>query len=218
MVTLGSKKGLVSEEHSPCSYVPLSSARSWRGLEEVIYVLLLISDSHTKCACVPAVHPHPWAPGSCAALHQGASVSFAVTLLTGVIARRKSKRTFFPCDKQKSSSCCSWRRTETCSLKTGSWTWDNVLFCCSISFFAQVTFWFCSLHVTNEHVVKGLSPIPTLLGQWLYRGISLKTHISEILTAKCQMYCKLHHLIVKVRVSCDGQTFSGHPTQSLFSV
>lgn len=43
----------------PYSYVPLSSARSWRGLEVVIYVLLLISDSHTKCACVPAVHPHP---------------------------------------------------------------------------------------------------------------------------------------------------------------
>lgn len=86
-------------------------------------------------------------------------------------------------------------------------------------FFAQVTFWFCSLHVTNKHVVKGLSLLPTLLGQWLYSGISLKTHISEILTAKCQMYYKLHHLIVKVRESCgDGQTFSGHPTQSLFSV
>ncbi|KAL2303816.1 hypothetical protein Nmel_009095 [Mimus melanotis] len=47
---------------------------------------------------------------------------------------RKSKRTFFSCDKQKSSFCCSWRRTDTCSLKTGSWIWDNVLFCCSISF------------------------------------------------------------------------------------
>lgn len=103
---------------------------------------------------------------------------------------REIKETFFPCDKQKDSFCCSWRRTETCFLKTRSWTGDNVLFWCSVSFsfFAQVTFWFCSLHVTNGDVVKGLSPLPTLLGRWLYSGISLKMHISEILTARCQMY------------------------------
>lgn len=52
-------KCLVSEEHAPYSYVPLSLARTWRVLEVVINVLLLISDSHTKCACVPAIHPHP---------------------------------------------------------------------------------------------------------------------------------------------------------------
>lgn len=69
------------------------------------YVLLPISDSHTKCACIPAVHPHPWASGSCTALHQGASVSFAVTLVTGVITQEESKRgLFFPVKNRKAHS------------------------------------------------------------------------------------------------------------------
>lgn len=59
VATSGSKKGLVLEEHPLCNYMTLSSARSWRGLEAVIDVLLPVSDSHTECACVPAVHPHP---------------------------------------------------------------------------------------------------------------------------------------------------------------
>lgn len=83
------QKGAGFREHTPCSYLPPSSARSWRGLEAVIYILLPISDSHTKCAYVPAVHPHPWAPGSCTALHQGASVSFTVMLVTGVITQKE---------------------------------------------------------------------------------------------------------------------------------
>lgn len=47
---------------------------------------------------------------------------------------RGSKGTFFPCEEQKSSFCCSWRGTKTCSLKTGSWTSDDGLFGCSVSF------------------------------------------------------------------------------------
>lgn len=94
----------------------------------------------------------------------------------------ESKGTFFPCEEQK-SSFSSWRGTETCCLKTGSWL--RMIVCFAALFFsALVTFWSWSLHVRNGLVVKGLSPLPTLLGQWLYSTILLKTWISETLMAR----------------------------------
>lgn len=131
-------KCLVSEEHAPYSYVPLSLARTWRVLEVVINVLLLISDSHTKCACVPAIHPHPWAPGSCTALHQGASVSFVVTLPTGVITQEERARGLsLTCDKQKSSFVVAGGE-----LKFVPWKQEaglGIMFC----FAAPFLFFFC---------------------------------------------------------------------------
>lgn len=104
----------------------------------VIYVLFPVSDSHTKCACVPAIHPHPWAPGSRTALHQGASVSFTVTLVTDTITQEEEGSIFSFSTKEKNSFWFSWRRTEACSLRTGDWALDDGLFCCFASFLSKL--------------------------------------------------------------------------------
>lgn len=118
----------------------------------------------------------------------------------------------FPVKNRKAHSVVAGGELKLAPGKQEAGLGMMVCFAASFLFFsADVT---CSLHVTNGHVVKGLSPLPTFLGQWLYSAISLKTCISETLTVGSQMDYKLCHLTIRAGVSCGGEKTA---SRTLFS-